>query len=70
MKRFLMIAGLVLTLSNVGAGIAYACSCFENGLKACETSGTGTCYHDANGRCHCDDDIIIIVGPPEEEAAN
>ena len=39
MKRFLMIAGLLITISNIGAGIAYACSCFENGQKACETTG-------------------------------
>lgn len=70
MKRLLMIAGLVLTLCNVGAGIAYACSCFEGGEKACETKGTGVCYRDAGGHCHCEDDIIIEVGPPEEAGAN
>ena len=67
MKRFLMIAGLLITVSNIGAGIAYACSCFENGQKACETTGTGTCYRDAGGRCHCVDDIIIVIGPGEED---
>ena len=67
MKRFLMIAGLLITISNIGAGIAYACSCFENGQKACETTGTGNCYRDAGGRCHCVDDIIIVIGPGEEE---
>lgn len=55
MKRLLMIAGLVITLCNVGAGIAYACTCYENGEKACETSGAGHCYKDAGGRCHCVD---------------
>lgn len=70
MKRILITAGLLISLCNVGAGIAYACSCFEHGEKACETSGTGTCYRDANDKCHCDDDIIIIIeeGPVESDA--
>lgn len=72
MKRFLMITGLLITLCNVGVGIAYACSCYENGVKACETTGTGVCYHDANGRCHCEDDIIISgdLDPVESRGAN
>jgi len=68
MKRLLMIAGLVITLCNVGAGIAYACSCYENGQIACSTDGAGHCYKDAGGRCHCKDTVIIIIG--EEEAEN
>lgn len=59
MKRILMTAGLLITLLNVGAGIAYACKCYEGGVLACETSGSGVCYHDAGGKCHCEDDIII-----------
>ncbi len=55
MKRLLMIAGLLITLCNVGAVVVYACSCYENGQKACETSGPGHCYHDAGGKCHCVD---------------
>ncbi len=65
MKRILMTAGLLITLCNVGAGIAYACSCYENGVLACRTDGTGVCYHDANGKCHCEDDIIIVIGEDE-----
>ena len=64
-KRLLMIAGLVITLCNVGAGIAYACTCYENGQPACSTDGPGNCYKDAGGRCHCKDTIIIVI---EEEA--
>ena len=68
MKRFLIIASLVLTLCNVGAGVAYACSCYENGVLACKTDGPGHCYKDAGGRCHCKDAIIIIEEPaPGEE---
>jgi hypothetical protein len=73
MKRLLMIAGLVITLCNVGAGIAYACSCYENGQIACSTDGPGHCYKDAGGRCHCKDTIIIIIeeeAPPEEGGNN
>jgi hypothetical protein len=60
MKRILMTACLVLTLCNVAAGIAYACECYEGGVLACKTSGTGVCYHDSGGKCHCEDDIIIV----------
>ena len=67
MKRLLMIAGLVITLCNVGVGIAYACSCWENGSKACETSGPGHCYKDAGGRCHCVDQPADDGGGDEEE---
>lgn len=72
MKRLLMTAGLLITLCNVGAGIAYACSCYENGQIACSTSGPGHCYKDAGGRCHCKDAIIIIEeeAPPEEGGNN
>jgi hypothetical protein len=58
MKRFLMIAGLVLTLSNVGLGIAYACTC-DDVFGGCSASGEGaTCGHDANGLCQCKDGKI------------
>ena len=53
MKRFLMIASLLITLANVGAGVVYACKCYENGEVACE--GNDHCYHDAGGKCHCKD---------------
>lgn len=65
MKRLLMTAGLLITLCNVGAGIAYACKCYEDGKLACETTGTGICWRDDNGRCHCEDDIIIVIGDDE-----
>ena len=65
MKRLLMTAGLLITLCNVGAGIAYACKCYEDGKIACETTGTGVCWRDDNGRCHCEDDIIIVIGDDE-----
>ena len=55
MKRLLMIAGLVITLCNIGAGVAFACTCYEDGKKACSSSGPGHCYKDAEGRCHCTD---------------
>lgn len=53
MKRFLTIAALLITLTNVGAGLAYACECFENGVKIC--TGNDHCYQDAGGKCHCKD---------------
>ena len=53
MKRLFMITALVITLCNVGAGVVYACSCFENEKKVCE--GTYHCYQDAGGKCHCKD---------------
>lgn len=53
MKRFLIIASLVLTLANVGAGVVYACTCFEHGQQVC--SGNKECWHDAAGECHCTD---------------
>ncbi len=53
MKRLAMIAALVITLCNVGAGVVYACTCYENGQKVCE--GNDHCYQDAGGKCHCKD---------------
>lgn len=53
MKRLLIIASLVVTLCNVGAGLVYACECYENGVLACK--GNDHCYHDAGGKCHCKD---------------
>jgi hypothetical protein len=53
MKRFLIIGSLVITLANIGAGIAYACECYEGGLLACK--GNKECYRDANDKCHCSD---------------
>lgn len=53
MKRFLMIASLLITLCNVGAGVVYACKCYENGVVVCE--GNDHCYQDAGGKCHCRD---------------
>ena len=64
MKRFLMIAGLVLTLSNVGLGIAYACTC-DDPFGGCSATGKGaTCEHQPNGLCKCTD------GAATEEEAN
>lgn len=65
MKRLLMIAGLALTLSNVGLGIAYACSC-DDQYGGCTASGKGaTCEHvPPTGVCRCTD------GAPLEEEAN
>lgn len=54
MKRFLMIASLLITLGNVGAGVVYACKCYENEKIVCETDN-GHCYQDAGGKCHCKD---------------
>lgn len=53
MKRFLIIASLVLTLANVGAGIAYACECKQNGEVKC--TGNKECWEDIFGKCHCTD---------------
>lgn len=53
MKRFLMIAGLLLSLCNVSLGIAYACTCSGSGGGGC--SGTGECSQDTSGQCHCTD---------------
>ena len=68
MKRLLMIAGLLITLGNVTAGVVYACTCYENGSKACDA--TGHCYHDAGGRCHCVDASDGGGGGEEEEILN
>jgi hypothetical protein len=55
MKKVLMIAGLVITLCNVTAGIAYACTCNDQ-YGGCWASGAGAdCHHDAQGLCHCKD---------------
>lgn len=55
MRRFLMILGLLVTLSNVGLGIAYACTC-DDAFGGCSASGAGAdCHHDINGLCHCTD---------------
>ncbi|HEY0367137.1 MAG TPA: hypothetical protein VGC73_11735 [Pyrinomonadaceae bacterium] len=63
MRRFLMIAGLVLTLSNVGLGIAYACSCTDV-FGGCTATGKGaTCGHNSQGVCVCTDGAAL-----EEEA--
>jgi hypothetical protein len=67
MKRFLMITGLVLTLSNVGLGIAYACSCTDP-FGGCTATGEGaTCEHQPNGLCKCTDGKIV---QPEEPSQN
>jgi hypothetical protein len=66
MKRLLMIATLVITLFNAGAGITYACICYIGGVKDCETSGPCHCYKDAGGKCHCDDDPAEGGGGEEE----
>ena len=55
MKKILMIAALVITLSNVAIGVAYACTCTDQ-TGGCWATGTGAeCYHDAQGKCHCKD---------------
>lgn len=35
MKKLLVMAGLLFTLSNVGIGIAYACECYVHGELVC-----------------------------------
>jgi hypothetical protein len=64
MKRLLMIAGLVLTLSNVGLGIAYACEC-DDQYGGCSASGKGaTCEHvPPTGVCRCTDGAPLEEGP-------
>ena len=59
MKRLSMIAALVITLCNVGAGVVYACSCYENSQKVCE--GNDHCYQDAGGKCHCKDAAALVA---------
>lgn len=55
MRRFLMIVGLLFTLSNVTLGIAYACTC-DDSSGGCSASGSGaSCWHDQYGMCHCTD---------------
>jgi len=53
MKRFLIITCLVLTLANIGGGIAYACECLINGVVDCR--GNKECWKDDAGKCHCTD---------------
>jgi hypothetical protein len=61
MRRLLMIAGLILTLSNVGLGIAYACSC-QDQHGGCTASGKGaTCGHNAQGLCICTDGTAVAM---------
>ena len=63
MRRFLMIVGLVITLSNVGLGIAYACSCTD-AFGGCTATGKGaTCGHNAQGLCVCTDGAPLEEGP-------
>jgi hypothetical protein len=52
-----MIAALLITLCNVGAGVVYACKCYEAGGAWCEGN---FCWADAFGRCHCSDEEIEI----------
>jgi hypothetical protein len=52
MKRFLRIVALALTLCNISLGVAYACSCSDS---AGGCNGTGECWHDIYGMCHCTD---------------
>lgn len=60
MKRILMIVGLVITLSNVGLGIAYACTCTD-AFGGCTGSGKGAlCFHNEQGRCVCQDGILQV----------
>jgi hypothetical protein len=66
MRRFLMIAGLVLTLSNVGMGIAYACTCTDTGGGGCTATGQGaTCVHTTGGCVCTDGNTPPIEGGPE-----
>ena len=55
MKKFLMVAALLVTLCNVSFGVAYACVCTDQ-TGGCSAHGEGAeCYHDAAGKCHCKD---------------
>ena len=56
MKKILLIAGLLITLGNVGAGVVYACKCYERGDLICEGK---FCWYD-NG-CFCSDDEIEVM---------
>jgi len=59
MKKLLMIAGLLITLCNVGAGVSYAiCKCFEDGVLACQASYCWMEY----GRCYCSDGSETLKG--------
>ncbi len=56
MKRLLMIAGLLITLCNVGTGAVYAiCKCFEDGELVCQAE---YCWRE-NERCYCSDGSFI-----------
>lgn len=55
MKRILMTAALMITMCNLGLGVAYACYCYgPDGRAVCRADGAGAeCYHDASGKCVC-----------------
>jgi hypothetical protein len=50
MKKLLMMLAILVTLSNVSLGVAYACSCTDNKKKTCCGS---TCSANADGSCSC-----------------
>ena len=50
MKKLLMMLAIVVTLSNVTLGVAYACSCTDTKKKTCCGS---VCSANADGTCTC-----------------
>jgi hypothetical protein len=52
MKKLLITAGLLITLCNVGTGVAFAiCKCFEDGVLACQAA---YCWREGEV-CYCSD---------------
>ena len=56
MKKILLIAGLLITLGNVGAGVVYACKCYERGDLVCEGKFAGSTMG-----VFCSDDEIEVM---------
>jgi hypothetical protein len=54
MKKLLMIAGLLITLCNVGAGVVYACFCIDKYEHRCDGQ---ECWVDSHDHCNCSGEI-------------
>jgi hypothetical protein len=54
MKKLLMIAGLLITLCNVGAGVVCACFCIDKYEHRCDGQ---ECWVDSHDHCNCSGEI-------------
>lgn len=55
MKRLLIVAGLLMSLTTASLGIAYACTCKSAGGAGCCGEN---CRIEADGNCYCEGKCI------------